>query len=520
VERSGDERVAAAAAETQAPQTQQDGTLPKPVEELERTVPMGREEPLPIRKLPKPFRPVHLIGPGIALTALGVGLGETYQWPRLVIVFGPSVRWLFLLGVTVQLVVMLEMARYAMATGESIFFGAARLWRPVMWFFFACALLIYIWPGHMAVGAQSLESLTNGALPWYPTALVGLLLVGVILTIVKYVYSVVETTLTVFVSILVIGSAIIASLVGSFGDLWDTLRGTVALGGGSAVPSDWFTDEWFPIVVGAVAFAGPSGMQQMWYSLWLRDKGAGMGQYIPRIAGLRGLRDVEKETIPSRGFTFDVDDREEWSKWQAWRRWNFFDATVLFWGITMLTTIIFTVMAISSTKVSPQTADLIRGGEREAALDGMAAAFGQVSGGWTKTVFFLLIGIVGWKQSFGLFDALSRGQADMTYYFAPKARRWSMSRHYIFFVWFIILFGIGTLSWIGTEDGPGIILDTLAFLSAFVMGAYCLLLLFVNNRLLQKKLRPGPISNIALCIGVVLYLGGVVTSWVAYGGLP
>jgi len=494
---------------------------PAVAEAEERTVAMGREAPLPIRPLPKPFNPVHLVGPGIALTALGVGLGETFQWPRLVIVFGPNVRWLFLLGVTVQLVVMIEMARYAMATGESIFFGAARIWRPVMWFFFACAMFIYIWPGHMAVGAQSLENLTDGRLGWYPTAVVGLLIVGIVLSIAKYVYNVVESVLTVFVSILVIGSAIIASMVGSFGDLWDTLRGTVALGSTERLPSEWFTDAWFPIVVGAIAFAGPSGMQQMWYSLWLRDKGAGMGTYIPRIAGLRGLRDVEKETIPARGFTFDVDDEEEMRKWQGWRRWNFFDAGVLFWGITMLTTIIFTVMAISATRVSPETATLIQEGEREAALDGMAAAFGSVSAGWTKTVFLLLIGVIGWKQSFGLFDALSRGQADMTYYFAPKAaQRWSMSRHYLFFVWFIILFGIGTLSYIGTEDGPGAILDILAFLSAGVMGAYCLLLLFVNNRLLPRKLRPGLISNIALGIGVVLYLGGTLWSWLVMGALP
>jgi hypothetical protein len=357
-------------------------------------------------------------------------------------------------------------------------------------------------------------------LGWYPVAVVGLLVVGVVLTIAKYVYRVVESVLTVFVSILVIGSAIIASMVGSWGDLWDTLTGTVALGGGSPLPGDWFTEAWFPVVVGAVAFAGPSGMQQMWYTLWLRDKRAGMGSYIPRIAGLRGLRDVEKETIPARGYTFDVDDEEEMAKWQGWRRWNFFDAGVLFWGITMLTTIIFTVMAISATRVSPETATLIQEGEREAALDGMAAAFGSVSAGWTKTVFLLLIGVIGWKQSFGLFDALSRGQADMTYYFAPKARRWSMSRHYIFFVWFIILFGIGTLSYIGTEDGPGAILDILAFMSAGVMGAYCLLLLFVNNRLLPRKLRPGMISNVALVIGVLLYLGGTLWSWLVMGALP
>jgi hypothetical protein len=32
---------------------------------------------------------------------------------------------------------------------------------------------------------------------------------------------------------------------------------------------------------------------------------------------------------------------EEMRKWNGWRKWNIFDATVLFWGITMVTTIIF-----------------------------------------------------------------------------------------------------------------------------------------------------------------------------------
>ena len=52
------------------------------------------------------------------------------------------------------------------------------------------------------------------------------------------------------------------------------------------------------------------------------------------------------------------------------------------------------------------------------------------------------------------------------------------------------------------------------------MGAYCLLLLFVNNRLLPRKLRPGMISNIALVIGVLLYLGGTLWSWLVMGALP
>lgn len=486
----------------------------------ERTVRMGGEEPLPIRPLPQPLKPIHLLGPGMAITALGVGLGETFMWPRLVMVFGPNVRWLFLVGVTIQLVVMMEMARWAMATGESIFFGAARIHKAVMWFFWASALLIYIFPGHVALGAQSIETLTG--IPWVPLAIGGIVLIAVILTFSKIVYNVVETVLTVFISILVIGSAIIASMVGNLGDVGATLTGTVAFG---FVDSQWFTAAWFPIIIGSFAFAGPSGMQQMWYSLWLRDKGAGMGHYIPRIKGLRGLRDEEEDTVPSRGFTFDTENAEEMSKWEGWRKWNRFDAVVLFWGITMVTTIIYTVLALSAGRLNPEAADLIRAGEDSAAIPAMADAFGEVGGTVARVAFFLFIGIVGWKLTFGLFDAMARGQADMTYYFAPFTRKWGMSKIYLAYVWFLTVFGILVLSLVGlgvmgNEDGPAFILNFLAYLSAFAMGAYSVVLLITNKKLLPKKLRMGPVSTALLSLGALVYLGGTLVSMLVFGGPP
>ena len=95
----------------------------------EKTWKAGGLEPMPIRKLPDAPPSVHILGPTVFLLALGVGMGESYMWPRLVLVFGPDIRWMFLIGVTLQAFVMLEMARYAMATGESIFMGAARIFR-------------------------------------------------------------------------------------------------------------------------------------------------------------------------------------------------------------------------------------------------------------------------------------------------------------------------------------------------------------------------------------------------------
>jgi hypothetical protein len=60
----------------------------------------------------------------------------------------------------------------------------------------------------------------------------------------------------------------------------------------------------------------------------------------------------------------------------------------------------------------------------------------------------------------------------------------------------------------------------LAFLSAFVMGAYCLVLLVTNKKLLPKKLQPGAVSTVALVLGAIIYLGGLFVSLAVFGALP
>jgi hypothetical protein len=225
---------------------------------------------MPIRKLPEAPPSVHILGPTVFLVALGVGMGESYMWPRLVLLFGPEIRWLFLIGVTLQAFVLLEMARYAMATGESIFTGAARIFKPIMWFFFTIAILIYIWPGHLSAGASAFESATG--VPWQVAAIIGMLLVGTVFTLAKVIYNLLENVLGILIGTLVLGTAVIASIVGTWSDLASTITGMFAFG---YFPEEALTAAWFPVIVGSVAFAGPSGMQQMWYTLHLRERPAG-----------------------------------------------------------------------------------------------------------------------------------------------------------------------------------------------------------------------------------------------------
>src|SRR4051794_6584872 len=217
------------------------------VVDRERVWRAGKLPPMPIRKLPEAPQAAHIIGPAMILVALGVGLGETFLWPRLVIVFGPNIRWLFLVGVVLQTVVMLEMARYAMATGESIFFGAARVFKPLMWLFFVTAIAVYIWPGHISTGADALEDLTG--IPWQASASIGLVIIGLMFTVVKFVYNIVEAILAFLVGVLVIGSAIVAALVGNLDDLGKVLAGLVRFDFG--IPHAAVTAAWFPIIVGS-----------------------------------------------------------------------------------------------------------------------------------------------------------------------------------------------------------------------------------------------------------------------------
>jgi len=254
-------------------------------------------------------------------------------------------------------------------------------------------------------------------------------------------------------------------------------------------------------------------MQQMWYTLWLRDKGAGMGSHIPKVRGL--LHADEEETIPDRGHMFDTDDPDEMRKWNGWQKWVRYDAILLFFGITMLVTIIFTVLAMNAARVNPEARTALLEGESDAAFEAMAAAFGQAAS-ILDPVFYIFIALVGFKASIGLFDAFARGQSDMTYYFMPGAKRFKLAHLYSMYLWGVIVFGLLILNF-GPADGPTAILDILAFLSTFVMGTYCLTLAAVNRKFLPKKIRPPMAITAVLTLGGIGYLFALFYSLIRFG---
>jgi hypothetical protein len=182
----------------------------------------------------------------------------------------------------------------------------------------------------------------------------------------------------------------------------------------------------------------------------------------------------------------------------------------------MLVTISFTVIAQAAARQNPGVREVIQGDDREVALTAMADAVSSAGSSVLGTVFLGFIALIGLNATLGLFDSFSRGQADMTYNFVPGAKKLRMSHLYAGFLWGVIIFGILILLF-GPADGPSGILDTLAFLSTFAMGAYCVTLLLVNNRMLPKPIRPKWWTNVIIGFGAVFYLGMLFYSLFAFG---
>ena len=87
---------------------------------------------------------------------------------------------------------------------------------------------------------------------------------------------------------------------------------------------------------------------------------------------------------------------------------------------------------------------------------------------------------------------------------------------YGLFLWGVFIFGILIINF-GPVDGPTAILNVLAFMSTFVMGAYCLTLAGVNRMMLPKKIRPHGIITVILILGGIGYLGMLFYSMIKFG---
>ncbi|MDP1797646.1 MAG: Nramp family divalent metal transporter [Planctomycetaceae bacterium] len=457
--------------------------------------------PLKYRDLPEPIAWTKMVGPSIMLAGLALGSGEFILWPRIAYASGFVFFWAALLGMITQFFVNMEIERWTLATGESALAGFSRLSWHWSWIFLILNIVPWAWPGWGTGAAQMgswlifgpVETIADGHTNYgayyvQPLAIALLLLCGVVLTSGPVVYNTVERMQTFLVGLILVLVAIIAvatvrwdAFAALFNQLW-------RVGG---LPDPIATGLPMVDLLGAVAFAGAGGSLNLGQSNYIMDKGYGMGQYIGRITSpLTG----KEEPIPETGFHFRHTP-ENMRRWHGWWR-----AANIEHFISFLVTCIVTLFLLSLITYSllynehgqlNESAKNLGGGMNFVWVQ--AQMLGERPfGAFLKTAYLLAGVAILFTTELGVLDAGSRISADIVKTnFLRTNERWSIGRLYFVFLWAEIALG-STILILFTKE-PLLQLRIAAAMNGAVMFLFSLTLLYMNNKILSRRLSMSPL---------------------------
>ncbi len=452
------------------------------------------------KKFPGAPRLRQLLGPSFIILALGLGSGEVILWPYLTSNYGLGLAWGALAGITFQFFINMEIERYALVRGESVFVGISKFFRVAPYWFIASTFIGFGLPGIIAASAQVIATLFGwDDFKWL--AIGFLLLIGVILTVGKTIYGMMEK-LTKSVIMIGVPSIFILAIIFSSKASWQAL-GAGIIGNGEGF---WFLAPGMALAtfMAAFAYSGAGGNLNLTQSIYVKEKGYGMGLYSQKIAGLfasGGRQEVELE-----GKSFEVD-KTSLARFQDWWRVVNLEHLLVFWLIGSISMLLLMFLAYNTTFGLPGNASGINFVITEGRV------IGQLLYPGIGIFFLAVVGIMLFQTQLGIMDSTSRIMAEN---FAIEKMRRSGSRHvnlsaiYYIFVWSQIVFGIVLFLFNTYEPKALIVLG--ALINAFAMLVHIILVTILNQRALEKPFQPVLWRKIViyLIIAFFTFFSGVV----------
>ena len=436
-----------------------------------RPQPQSPAQPCPVvADLPEPPRNLwRIVGPGVVAAGVGLSSGEFILWPYIASQVGLVFLWGAVLGVLTQFFLNMEIERYTLATGQTALAGFNRFWKH---WGLALAILVYfanLWPG-WAMSSATLASFIFGGTPRF-IAVGALVVIGASLTLAPVVYVALERL--IFVKIAAVGALValaVALVIGA--DSWR------ALPVGLTTDARFPTELGFALLVGAIAFAGAGGGQNLCQSNWIRDKGFGMGRYVPRLVSpVTGVEEAAPSTI---AYAFEPTPANM-ARWRRWWRFANVEQAATFVLMTVLTICLTSMLSHSvlfGTPGLPNSVMFLRiEGER----------LQSIAGGWFGMLFWGIGAFSLFASAMGIIDYTSRLAADVlkTTYLRESAL--SESRLYFRLVWVMVAVGGAIL--LSGFDQPLVLLVISACTGAVIMFLYSFLLILLNRRALPAVLR-------------------------------
>ena len=447
----------------------------------------------------------RLIGPSFIILGLGLGSGEVILWPYLASNYGLGIIWGALIGITFQFFVNMEVERYALIYGESIFVGFTRMfkWLP-LWFIFS-TFAGFGWPGIGLAGTQLLGNIL-GIKNYRLLGVMVFALIGLILSIGKVLYETVEKLQKYLILFGVPFIFLLTLYLSTKSDFLTLGKGLLGVGEGFSFLPAGISLMTF---LGALAYSGAGGNLNLAQSFYVRDKGYGMGKYAPKIKSIfRGevRNEIETHTTLS-GTTFDPTNENlaQFTKW--WRAINI-EHFVVFWLLGLFTMLLLALLAYSTTF------GLGGAGKGISFISLETNIITQHTISFIGTLFLLVASLMLLSTQLVVLESTSRISTE-NILLMRKNTKLNVPKTFYTTLWIQIMFGILVFS-LGFDE-PRALITLGAVFNAFAMFIYIGLLLFLNNKTLEKPLRPSFLRNFVLAAAFIFF--GVFSTLTIFGNL-
>jgi len=446
------------------------------------------------------------VGSGFVWASVGQGSGELIFWPYLTAKYGLAFVGWILPACLLQYWVNLEIGRYTVVTGETIFSGFRRVHPFFVWLLGLMMIPTFLWFGaYASAGGTALAALTNLPVGWSERAQTLFWAYFTIACFLSFVFfKVVYRGLERFMIAISVSSLLgvfIAcfhpSVAGKVGEYFSAyVRPDIAL------PQAWDPKD-TRLLITAVTFAGMGGFFNLFYSYWLRDRGVGMaGTTSPRGDRLVGrvtspIRGVS-QTIPTSGFRVRDTEANRRSH-KMWVRGLMVDNAIGV-GINLFTVSLLGLLAYAIL----HPIGLVPEGWQIAVVQ--ARFFGTVWGKVGSAIFLVLSALFLADSWPGVVDGVARMFTDFAGNTFARGPDFSFGRWYWRSAGVVALLTIITLP----VAAPGTLLLLQGILNFVAMVLYCPLLIWLNFIRLPQMApawtRPGLIPLLGISVATLAYL--------------
>jgi hypothetical protein len=436
------------------------------------------------------------LGPGVIWLALAQGSGELIWWPYVIARYGLAFLFLLVPACLAQWPVNYAIGRYTVLTGESVLRGFLRLHRPlgiVLWVLLAAS---FLWVGAFAgAGGTALAALVDWPAGWSDrarTLLWALISMAALLAAFlssRRFYRFIEIFMGAAAVIAIVGLILacahpaVLSVIGGF------LRGLLA----PAPPARPWDPEDATRLLTAVTFAGLGGFWTLFYSYWLRAKGAGMAAHSPAAAPAPDLAGSEAQEIAR---VAAADD----GRVRRWMRYLVVDSGIGVLGniLTTLLTCLLAYALLFPRGIHPE-------GYRLAVVQ--SEFFAARFGGAGRVLFLVVAAAFLCDTWIGTMDTVARVHTDVTRALFARCAAIPARRLYYLFL------GGGSVLTVVTlplaEPGALILLTSILGFAGTVIYTWALVALNLRflPRVAPHLAPPGPWARTLMVGSAVAYSG-------------